>query len=139
MNFRKGFLLEFYQNMFDPINFLKLSEKLLNDFNDNCEEAFYRTIVSRAYYSVYLSCREFLKKHGKDVDRISKKSKKSVHSILPKLIQETTRRYYLFDFIYELKSMRIKSDYDLDLSINRTDAERSVEIAKTILEDLEII
>jgi len=126
--------------MFDPIDFLKLSEKLLNNSNDNnCEEAFYRTVVSRAYYSVYLSCREFLKKHGKDVDKISKESQKSVHSILPKLIQETTGQYYLFDLIYELKSMRINSDYDLDLSIDRMDAERSVEIARTILKDLGII
>jgi len=66
--------------MFNPEDFLKVSEnifELISDkdacesrmLNNECEEALYRTEVSRAYYAVYLSCRDLLKKLGEDIER----------------------------------------------------------------------
>ena len=137
--------------MFDPKDFLKVSENIFkivsgdstckDELVDNSyEEAFHRIIVSRAYYAVYLSCSDFLRKNfGIDVYAEAKKRKESVHALLPQIIGKKLNKRYLMDFINDLRYKRINSDYDLDSPINENDSEYCIKLAKDILEDLGLI
>ncbi|MBO8183118.1 MAG: HEPN domain-containing protein [Archaeoglobus sp.] len=132
--------------MFDPKNFLKVSEnifELISDDDickrelvDDCEEAFYRTIISRAYYAVYLSCRDWLRENGIDIDEFAKKQDKSAHALLPEVISDRLGKQYLFDWINDLRFKRRDSDYITTLVLDKEDARRSIELAKEILEEV---
>ncbi len=71
--------------MFDPYEFYEISKHFYRNFDDN--EALLRTIIGRAYYSVYLVCREWLRDNFNiDVNKEAKKKRVSVHSILIDII-----------------------------------------------------
>jgi uncharacterized protein (UPF0332 family) len=137
--------------MFDPKDLLKLSENILEIIsnecgcskeltNNCCKEAIYRTIVNRAYYAVYLSCSDFLRKNfGIDVYSEAKKHEISVHAMLPQIISKKLNKHYLQDWINDLRYSRRNSDYDLDITIGKDDSEKSIHLAKAILKDLGII
>lgn len=122
-------------NMFDPYRFYEVSKHLYENFDNN--EAILRTIIGRAYYSVYLTCREWLRENfGIDINRESKKRKVSVHSALIHLIYERRGEGYFIDFIRELKEKRELSDYELRIHITKEDAEKAVYIAESILKEV---
>jgi len=135
--------------MFDPEGFLKASENIFglisnegdckeDILNGNCVEALYRTIVSRAYYSVYLSCREVLRrKWGVNVDSEAKKRKISSHVLLPEIISRRLGKQYLRDWINDLRLSRLNSDYQLNIVCNRGDAEKSLTLAKNVFKEME--
>lgn len=132
--------------MFDPKDFFKVSKNLYDAANvggcetltsSNCEEALLRTIAGRAYYSVYLTCREWLRKQfGVDVNKEAKRREKSVHTTLIELMLEYTRKQYLVDFIGELKRFREMSDYELGIKIEKDDAQRCILLAEDILNEI---
>ena len=132
--------------MFDPRDFFEISKKLYNvTSSEDCnvlslskyKEALLRTIASRAYYSVYLTCREWLKRQFRvDVNKESQKREKSVHTTIKELILERTGMYYLVDYIDELKNFRELSDYDLTVNIDVTDVQRCLSIAEEVLDDI---
>jgi len=119
-------------NMFDPHEFYKISKHLYENFDSN--EALLRTIIGRAYYSVYLACREWLRENFNiNVNKEAKKRKISVHFILIDLIYEKRREGYFVDFIRELKEKRESSDYELKIHIAKEDAERAIYLAESVL------
>lgn len=134
--------------MFNPHDFFKISENLFDAAYsesskiltlNKCEEALLRTIVTRAYYAVYLTCREWLNRNfGIDLNKEAREKEKSVHSILLEIMWDRTQRQYLIDFIRELKIKREMCDYDLKIQIEKSDARRSILIAKDILDEIKI-
>jgi len=119
-------------NMFDPSEFYKISKHLYENFDNN--EALLRTIIGRAYYSVYLVCREWLRNNFNiDVNKEARKRGVSVHSTLIELIYEKRREGYFIDFIRELKEKRESSDYELKIHITKEDAEKALYLAESVL------
>ncbi len=135
--------------MFEPKDFLELSKDLFDTIASKSDkglvpndyrEALLRTVAGRAYYAVYLTCREWLwDRFEIDLNDEAEKRGKSVHKTLVEIMYDISKkvgRMYLVDQIKDLKRKRILSDYDLKVQIDERDAEYSIEIAESILEDL---
>ncbi len=91
---------------FDPKKFLIFSKKLLEINNPKPIEAFHRSAISRAYYSVFLFARE--KIDFKD-NRIIEHTKHDVHKqvAMASIMFDPD----LYDDFLELRDSRVDSDY----------------------------
>lgn len=133
--------------MFNPKDFFELSKELYNIVKSesrDCilspveyEEALLRTLISRIYYSVFLICREWIKREFNiDIDIEAKKKDIGVHKMLVEVVKLRTNKIYLADYIDELRILRANSDYVLKLKIDASDVDRCIHIASEIFEDL---
>mgnify|MGYP001773782949 CR=1 FL=1 len=118
---------------FSPYKFYELAERLLNQ--EWCEEACYRTAVSRAYYATFNRAMQFIK--NKDphlIDRLQGKYKtdqKGIHFIVRVALRKLGCKAY--QKMAELANSRIEADYRLDLHFKREKAEWMLEVARDIL------
>ena len=110
--------------MFNPQDFIKLSKELL-EYETHYREALIRTIISRAYYSSFLSAREELKNQLKNTalevlyEEISEEPEihQAVYDILKTLDPVNA------DLLGKLRKKRNQADYNLQIPKSLKEAE----------------
>ena len=126
--------------MFKPIDFLNFSKSLLNKRTINENEAFYRSIISRSYYSTLLTVREKIDEFNKDILRQSEK-KSSHDDIIDNMTKLPTDKLNIFRMVKRglgVEFVRLCDPYDLkETEMNILDALRyenglSVVILKSV-------
>lgn len=108
---------------FNPLEFYNFASQLYNQSTDG--EAAYRTIIGRAYYAVHLC--------AKDHADITSSSG-SVHNTVIQYFE--TRNKQVYNQIRDLKKLRTKADYELNVTINKREVGESLRLAKKILTTL---
>lgn len=111
---------------FDPIDFLKLAKSLYN----NNDEGSLRTSISRAYYAVFLMCREKIKQKYSNVLQGYEKDH-GVHQAVIKALK-SLKLYDISDKLDGLRRMRVKADYELSINVNKRDVEKALKLANYI-------
>ncbi len=109
---------------FDPVRFYMFASQLYTQNTDSDETA-YRTIIGRAYYAVHLCAKEY-------ADITS--SSGSIHNTVILHFQASNKQIY--NQIRDLKELRTKADYELNLKISKREAGESLRLAKEILTTL---
>ena len=112
--------------MFNPIEHYHLAGKL---YKNAAEEVDFRAIINRAYYTAFLSARDFAKITN---------SSGSVH-------QETLNFYKkrphaaMYNHLNQLRDLRTNSDYQLNVVISKRDAAQALKLAQHILQTLNFL
>ena len=124
---------------FDPKNFLELSERLYTDQNYyHIREAALRTTISRAYYAIFLTMRELVRKELSNtqlIDLFEDVSKSGlIHSCIKKTMDGVDT--YLGYVYGRLFMMRKRADYELNITIGDKDAEEAIGIARELMDSL---
>ncbi|RLE48412.1 MAG: hypothetical protein DRJ18_02100 [Candidatus Methanomethylicota archaeon] len=124
---------------FDPKNFLELSEQLYTDQSYyHIREAALRTTISRAYYAVFLTMRELVRKKLSNTqliysfEDISKSG--LIHSCIKRIMDRVDK--YLGYVYGKLFMMRKRADYELNITIGDKDAEEAIGIARKLMDSL---
>lgn len=121
---------------FNPADFLLIAERLFRDERyRKIEDARARTVIGRAYYAIFLSVRELLRKELSRGPDISRKYGRIVRTgMAHSCIRDTliTLDYTLGQFFDRLNKLRRDSDYDLRSEIKDKDAEEALSLAREI-------
>ena len=112
--------------------FLKTAQRLLTSNT----EGDLRSAVSRAYYAVFHSFREWLKQFGVDIG-IGGSAHSNLYFGLNNCGDPDVGR--IADRIDALRSERVKSDYDLVIRVLPTTANNCVSDAQTIISDFQAL
>ena len=107
--------------MFDPVEFYQFAGRLYQQKPTN--EVENRIIVSRAYYSAFLSAKLFSKKST---------SSGSIHREVISYFENHTH-ISIFNQLKHLKDLRQIADYDLDSVVTSNQAGQSLKLARLIL------
>jgi len=126
--------------VFDPKDFLKLAQDLVNDANYDHESCF-RTCISRAYYAAFLVCRTFLEfwcnfsfpqtadVHKKVIMALRKRK------VIKVLKGSYGTRYLVADMLDQLrKNGRNKADYNLNIMITKGHALKWIQQARSVID-----
>jgi len=114
--------------MFDPLDFLKLASELQGAGQD---ESKLRTSIGRAYFSVFLFSREWLKAKGWPFNN-SGGDHGSAEQGLKKNVDRATG-----DMLGSLRrTNRGDADYDLSKPITQGDATTAIALANTIISNI---
>ncbi len=124
---------------FDPKNFLELSEQLYTDQNYyHIREAALRTTISRAYYAIFLTMRELVRKKLSNTqlaDLFEDVSKSGlIHSCIKKIMDRVNK--YLGYVYGRLFMMRKGANFELNITICDKDAEEAIGIARELMDSL---
>ncbi len=103
--------------MFDPIEFLKLAEKLLT-----YDEAKIRTAISRSYYASFLCVREVAGLGGLKMPRVHREVIRFLYG----------RDTLAANTLHLLRRLRNDADYDLKRVFSISEARLSVNYAKKL-------
>lgn len=101
--------------MFNPIDFLDFSKNLIDDKSINKNEAFYRSIISRSYYSALLTIREIIDNFN--ITILAHGGTPSHNDIIKKISKLPTTNVNFYQLrtlklnLNELKIYRINADY----------------------------
>lgn len=129
--------------MFDPKDLFVISKEVYDGYSPNkCEQAFYRSLISSLYYSVYLSYREFSRdKLNINIDEEHKNHpKRTRHTLLVDILREKLKtRRYIGDMVDELRIHRINSDYHLNMIVEDGDLKRCLDIAEQLINELAVL
>ena len=132
--------------LFDPLKFLDLSKNLANTKINLDTETITRTIIGRAYYSVFLHAREYLKEQKQNL-RFSGTGKD--HGLVENKLMAIDRQ--LGSTFRTLRENRNMSDYNLqnpaapsffsgfgrrNLCFNKTDQKDNIQLAEYITNNL---
>lgn len=106
--------------MFSPQDFLKLSNELLNSKTLNKNEALFRSIVSRSYYSAFLTARE-------KIDSLETMALNhplhNMHQQVAEVLQNRGKFFIqdpgLSSDLVELHNYRVDADYHFKNAIKR--------------------
>ncbi|WP_017662604.1 HEPN domain-containing protein [Baaleninema simplex] len=121
-------------NNFDGKNFLVLAEKILKN-SQFPSEASYRTSISRAYYAVFLTAREYIKV----------KNPTNWQNIITRggNVHKKVKNYYASRFgnngkritnkLNSLRKKRNNADYEISTVITKSQAEQACLDAKTAI------
>lgn len=116
--------------MIEPEEFLDFADKLRGSKN----EIDFRNVMSRSYYAAFLLAKDKSKKintgvnvtnagsHEKTIFQFSK-------STVPNLIR-------IGNYLNRLKKGRIKSDYQIDKTVTKTDSETHFSMAEIAINEL---
>jgi uncharacterized protein (UPF0332 family) len=107
-----------------PIDFMRIAEKLSN----SSEESYFRTSVSRSYYSVFLEAREKLEARG--VKFILKWPGEIHQQVILKLKQ--LKLGHIADKLDHLRNLRSKSDYFIKEIVDQAAARKALMLARYI-------
>jgi len=121
---------------FDWADFLTLAEALLRDPNSpGPEEASLRSAISRAYYAVFCSARNFASDRGNFVPQGTAKDHNRLRAHFQKTRDRT--RWKIATELGRLRDNRNRADYD-DVLIRRpiSLAQSSVTVARNVLNTL---
>jgi uncharacterized protein (UPF0332 family) len=112
---------------FEPVQFYQLASALYREKADS--EAARRTVVSRAYYGVFLASREQagITTKGKDV-----------HGDVIRHFQ-TLRRTGVANRLGELRILRNAADYELAAAMTSLQAGNALQKAESILQELKVL
>jgi hypothetical protein len=115
-------------NLFDPIDFLTLADKLSN----GAGESYFRTSISRSYYSVFISTRDKIElQFGKP--KLNKPGE--IHQAVIDKLKELNLGY-LADKLDQLRRWRTKSDYFPNEPIDQNLAKKALKLAKSTNMDI---
>jgi len=123
---------------FDWKDYIKLAEKLYNEVNKNSmEEAYDRSVISRAYYGVFCLLRN---KAGLEFYRPRNTNDPGVHRKVITHYKDSTKleEKQAGKILDELRIMRNKADYDGQKKTNIKDAESANIKTKQVLNNLGI-
>ena len=112
--------------MISPRDLLQLAESL----SGGATEVAWRCAVSRAYYAAFHQARELLQTLGFQIPRAE-----LVHAFLWKRLQSCGQSEVGLagSHLHQLRSVRNRADYDVQLSFLQNDAVAAVEIGRRIL------
>jgi len=121
------------KHLFDPIEFHDLVrdsiECVLDRRNKECRvknnQSLHRTLVSRAYFSVFLRLREIFYPNLKDI-----LGPEIHHQLIVRLRSEGYND--VADKLHKLRRMRNRADYDLDIFIDRVHVDYVFKIAQEL-------
>jgi len=111
--------------MFDPVDFHGLASQLCSS---GADEASLRTSIGRSYFSVFLSAREKLDTLGHYHPEGSGEDHPGVRNALA-----TIGRRDLSNKLLGLSRRRGEADYDLNLSVSHSKAQKALQIANNLL------
>jgi hypothetical protein len=107
---------------FNPADFLRIAENLSN----GRDESYFRTSVSRSYYSVFLNARETLERK---TGRIHVERPGDIHEeIILKL--KALRLWHIADKLDQLRALRRRSDYFLNVIVDQRMARKALDLAR---------
>ena len=113
--------------MFDPLDFLKLANELVY----SKDEAKLRTAISRAYYSAFLSCREWLRFKGWRLYNDARD-----HVAVKKGLKRYIGRKVSDKLNYLYRKLRGDADYELTKVIHKQTAIKAIKLANIIVDSL---
>jgi len=124
---------------FESKNFLELSEQLYTDQRYyHIREAALRTTISRAYYAVFLTMRELVRRKLSNTQLIRPFEDIStsglIHSCIKRIMDKVDR--YLGYVYGKLYMMRKRADYEVNIAIVDKDAEEAIGIARKLMDSL---
>ena len=118
---------------------LYLSEYLYNssfDSNNYDLQCIYRTIINRSYYAAYLYAREWVFQNGKYHNLENYViGTTGVHKALIIALNKL-KQYKIASKLNEFKSLRVTADYKIVNIITLDDANKSLELANEIINNL---
>ncbi len=109
--------------MFDPLDFLKLA----NDLVYSKDEAKLRTAISRAYYSAFLYCREWLRSKGWPLYGDGR-DHNEVQMGLKKYIGRKAS-----DKLSSLRRLRGDADYELTKVVDKQVVIKAIRLANVVI------
>ena len=123
---------------FDSTHFLKFAKELkekenllLEDCDCNVKQCIYRTIISRAYYSAFLSAQEKINK-----TKYKKSLQKGIrnvgsHNAVIDILLEIN--FQASNYLSILKKLRVDADYNLDALIDNDIVLRSIQLSENTI------
>lgn len=108
--------------MFNSVELYLLAGRL---YAENNQEVNNRTVINRAYYSAFLCARDYAKINS---------SSGSVHSEVINYFEK--RKRIVFNQLRKLKDLRHQADYQLNNTVSMRDAQLSLQLAASILNQL---
>lgn len=94
-----------------------------------------RTVVSRAYYSAFLLCKQFAIDQGeiylREYDRVDYPRPGEVHSAVRNAMIEVGFGH-LASMLLNLFDRRVIADYKMAETVNQEDAEEAIELSEAI-------
>ena len=118
--------------MFDWGDYLKLANELAQiDPSSNNAEAYYRCLISRAYYSVFHKSKDYILQNG---GKLNRQYQEGSHQ---EVIAELTKiKGWEGGTLLKLKKNRTDSDYDGNKKIDQKMAKISIMYANNIFSSL---
>lgn len=116
---------------FDWLEYFQIAEKFLTQAEyEHNSQAYYRSSISRAYYSVFCILR--------NTKKLNDSKKGNIHKYLIDLLKKSHNEdeIYIGTILDELRYLRNLADYDDKENIDKKRAKGSIEKAKQILEIL---
>jgi uncharacterized protein (UPF0332 family) len=113
--------------MFQPQNFLTFAI-CLNTAKEKNSEVYVRTCIGRAYYAAFLVARDKASMRHRDSS--------TIHSDVIKYYA-AKKKAGIVNRLKDLKQLRQKADYVLDIELTAKDSRKAVGISKEIIKELE--
>jgi uncharacterized protein (UPF0332 family) len=120
---------------FDWSDYLNLAHKLIASTSEHgMQEAALRCAISRSYYAVFCTSRNYLR----DIDREENLDTYEVHKIVSEIFMHSsnTNKKRIGENLKRLRGMRNKADYNDNFSGLASQAKFALKIADAIISDL---
>jgi uncharacterized protein (UPF0332 family) len=120
----------------EPEDYLTFADRLLRD-DTMVGEAVYRTIISRAYYAIFLFARDLLEREGTRLRGGGERSHTDVWEYL--LSTEDSNGVSLGQQGNDLRAARTIADYRFHRNVSLKDAETVVLTAEHLLSEMKLL
>lgn len=130
---------ESWCNGLDAADFLRIACKIMESRYEELEAAM-RTVVSRAYYSSFLKCKQCAIRQGqiqlRQYDRDNFPRKGEVHVAVRNAMFEIGLGHVAGELL-DLFERRVVADYKLRKTVDRGDAEDAIELSMRIAQNIQ--
>lgn len=118
---------------FQPVDFLRVAERLYEDSSGGYEQGALRTAVSRAYYAAFLTWREKIR--AADPNYVGRAEGLGGSDIHRAVIEWLERRGLKSEsaFLRKLRRERNRADYDLNAYFTREEVDRALRLARMLV------
>ena len=113
----------------NPVDFNKVSNRILNIPNMKNDSVFIRTAVGRSYYSAFLLAKELLEHKGRYVQDNKKVHKETIENV--KLFND-----FLGDQLDNLREERVSADYYMNEEFDWDRGNNCYELANYLIKEL---
>lgn len=124
----------------NPKDFLSIARRIIESRYRE-REAVMRTVVSRAYYSSFLVCKEFAIDQGeidlRRYDRNDFPRKGEVHSAVREALMNV-HLGHIASMLLDLFDRRVVADYKIAEIVQREDAEESIQLSEKIEKQIDL-